>query len=103
MSYNPFFQRKGFFPLVLMQHLPSFAKLGWRLFCDKRVPFPVKLIPLAALVYVIIPVDFIPEVIVPFAGLVDDGLVLVLAFWAFLKLSPKDVLMEHVRRIAREG
>lgn len=102
MSY-PFLQRRGVFPLVLMRHLPSFLKLGWRLFRDRRVPFPVKLIPLGAVAYVLLPVDILPEVMVPFIGVVDDLLVLVWAFWAFLKLSPKDVLMEHGRRIARGG
>ena len=103
MSYNPFLQRRGIFPVVLMRHLPSFLKLGWRLFWDRRVPFVVKLIPLGALAYVILPTDLLPEVMVPFAGVVDDVVVLVWAFWAFLKSSPKDVLMEHGRRIALGG
>ncbi len=100
MSY-PFLQRRGIFPLILIRHLPSFLKLGWRLFWDRRVPFPVKLIPLGALAYVILPTDLLPEMMVPFAGMVDDLFVLIGAFWAFLKLSPKEVLMEHGRDIAQ--
>lgn len=61
----------------------------------------MKLIPLAALVYVMLPIDLFPEILVPFVGILDDVVVVVWAFWVFLKLSPKDVLMEHGRRIAR--
>src|SRR5262245_36444599 len=51
--------------------IPNFLKLLVRLFKDKRVPLAEKAFLIGAVVYVISPLDFIPDVI-PFVGQVDD-------------------------------
>ena len=92
-------------PLVvpkLIRFLPYFVKLVFRLLRDRRVPFYLKLLPLGALIYGIAPLDFLPEALVPLLGGLDDLFVIVLACWMFLRLSPRDVVMEHGRRIGQE-
>ena len=86
-----------------IRFLPSFVKLIFRLLRDRRVPFYLKLIPLSAFAYGVMPLDFLPEALVPLLGGLDDLFVIALAFWTFLRLSPRDVVMEHGRQIGREN
>jgi len=97
------YRRYPFLTPRVIRFLPSFVKLIFRLLRDRRVPFYLKLIPLSAIVYGLIPFDFLPEALVPLLGGVDDLFVIALAFWTFLRLSPRDVVMEHGRQIGREG
>jgi uncharacterized membrane protein YkvA (DUF1232 family) len=59
----------------------------------------LKLIPLIAILYVISPIDFIPELLLPILGYMDDVAVLFLAFKIFVRLSPQDVVAEHMDSI----
>ncbi len=61
------------------------ARLAWRLLQDPAVPRLPKLIPLAALVYLLSPVDLVADV--PIIGQVDDVLVLWLALRLFLGMA----------------
>lgn len=72
------------------------ARLGWRLLKDDRVPAWVKLIPAAALIYFLSPIDLIPDLALPGLGEVDDIVVLVLALKMFLDLSPPNIVREHL-------
>ena len=81
--------------------IPQFAKLYWRIFKDKRTPIYLKLILVFAIIYFISPLDIIPEIIFPGAGLIDDALLLVSAFKYFIKHAPVKVVEEHVERIGR--
>ncbi|MDH3974088.1 MAG: DUF1232 domain-containing protein [Deltaproteobacteria bacterium] len=83
-------------------NLPQFIKLYWRLFCDGRVPFYLKILLVAALIYFLSPIDLIPELFNPLLGLSDDVAVLLLVFKYFIHKSPQDVVAEHVRRIETE-
>jgi uncharacterized membrane protein YkvA (DUF1232 family) len=78
------------------------VKLFFRLLRDRRVPFYLKLIPLSAFAYGLMPFDLLPEALVPLLGGLDDLFLIALAFWAFLRLSPRDVVMEHGRQIGQE-
>jgi len=80
-------------------YIPQFAKLYFKVFKDKRTPVYLKLMLVFALIYFISPLDIIPELINPFIGIVDDALLLFLAFKYFIKLAPRDVVAEHVNRI----
>lgn len=76
--------------------------LTWRLFWDGRVGLLPKLIPLAALVYIISPFDLISEVLVPVLGplvVVDDIGLLIGALTLFIQASPPDVVREHLRTL----
>jgi uncharacterized membrane protein YkvA (DUF1232 family) len=72
------------------------ARLGWRLMKDGRVPGWVKVIPFAALIYFLSPIDLIPDWVVPGLGEVDDIVVILLALKMFVDFSPDGVVAEHL-------
>ena len=76
------------FSLLSMTGLP---RLIMRLMLDSRVPFGLKLLIPAAIVYTIVPWDFD---FLGILGRIDDLLVLVASGILFLLLAPRDVLME---------
>jgi uncharacterized membrane protein YkvA (DUF1232 family) len=82
----------------VLRQLPNFVRLYWRLFRDRRVSvFPKALLVLTA-VYVISPIDVIPDAL-PILGQIDDLVLLLAACKAFMYLCPRSVVQEHVRRI----
>jgi len=68
--------------------------LAIRLLLSDKVSIWLKLIPIAALLYVIFPFDFIPDFI-PGLGQVDDLTILLVALWAFLQLCPANVVQQY--------
>ncbi len=72
------------------------ARLVWPLLRDPRVPFPIKLVPPAALLYLFFPVDLVPDFF-PALGQLDDLTVLFLSLLLFVRLCPEEVVREHVR------
>ncbi len=83
----------GFFRQMWLQ-----GRLSWALLRDRRVPVALKSIPLVALVYVVSPVDLIPDVI-PILGQLDDLGVLMMALTTFNRMAPPDVVEEHMARL----
>jgi uncharacterized membrane protein YkvA (DUF1232 family) len=65
-----------------------------RLMFDRRVSTTAKLIPLLMLVYIISPLDLIPDVFVPL-GIVDDITVLVIGLQLFIHSAPPGVVAEY--------
>jgi uncharacterized membrane protein YkvA (DUF1232 family) len=86
-----------FFRIVF--NLPKFIKLYYRLLLDRRVLFYLKLVLILALIYVISPIDLIPDWLLPLFGYMDDLIVLFVALKYFLKNCPPEVVREHVERI----
>ena len=84
--------------LRFLRHLPNFVRLYWRLFQDRRVSIWPKALLVIAALYVISPLDFIPDAI-PFVGEIDDLVVLIAACRLFMYMCPRAVVQEHVRRI----
>jgi uncharacterized membrane protein YkvA (DUF1232 family) len=78
------------------------VRLVWRLLLDSRVPVLPKLIVLAAVIYVISPIDLIPDVILGLGQLDDIG-VMLFAVKLFLELCPSAVVEEHRRSIAADS
>lgn len=74
--------------------IPNFLKLLLRLFKDPRVPMAEKALVAGAIVYVISPIDVIPD-LVPFVGQVDDIYLVSLTILRLLSRSGHDVLREH--------
>jgi len=74
------------------------AQLAWRLFLDPRVPWPSKIIPPAVLIYILSPIDIIPD---PGLGLgqLDDLAVLLLGIKLFIELAPAEIVREHLRAL----
>lgn len=69
--------------------------MAWRLLRDGRVPGWVKVIPAIGLVYLLSPIDLIPDFVLPGLGQMDDIAVVLLALKMFVDLSPPGVVSEH--------
>ncbi len=74
-------------------------RLAWRLLRDPRVPGWTKLTPFVTLLYVLSPIDLIPDPILG-AGQLDDLGLIFLGLWTFIALAPPEVVREHVARMA---
>ena len=74
-------------------------RLFWRLLNDPRVPTWVKGIPLVALLYLLFPIDLIPD---PMLGLgqLDDLAVILLGLKFFRDFCPQAVVQDHENEIA---
>jgi uncharacterized membrane protein YkvA (DUF1232 family) len=83
---------------LLLAQLPARIRLHWRLVRDRRVPPWAKALLGAAVVYVILPFDLIPDTL-PVVGEVDDVVVLIMAARWFLRLCPPAVVAEHARAL----
>jgi uncharacterized membrane protein YkvA (DUF1232 family) len=70
-------------------------RLVWYLLRDPEVPLYVKVIPLAALIYALIPTDFIPDVF-PIIGQLDDITALLVGGKVFIELSPPHVVQRYL-------
>ena len=87
--------RPGLFDRVrFLYRLPRMIALYWRLWADERVPWLAKSAPVMALLYVLLPVDFVFDWI-PALGQLDDAAVVILALRAFVWMSPPAVEKEH--------
>jgi uncharacterized membrane protein YkvA (DUF1232 family) len=98
----PFRAAGGLGALELIRHLPHFARLYWRLLRDARVPIWPKLVLLGGFLYVLSPIDVMPDVL-PVIGQIDDLVVLLVVCRLFMYLCPPAVVREHVARIDDES
>jgi uncharacterized membrane protein YkvA (DUF1232 family) len=73
-------------------------RLAWRLFKDRRVPWVLKLIPPAALIYVLSPIDILPDLSLGL-GQLDDIAIVLLSLKLFIELAPPEVVREHLRAL----
>lgn len=78
-----------------MSELWQQARLLYRLFLDPEVPIYIKLLPVAALAYLIFPFDFLPDVI-PGFGQLDDLTILIVGAKMFIELAPQDVVDRYL-------
>jgi uncharacterized membrane protein YkvA (DUF1232 family) len=86
-------QLKGRMSNFLM-FLPNMFTLLGRLLKDSRVPLAEKALFAAAIVYVIMPLDFIPDVF-PFIGQVDDIYLVALTLLRLLNRTDESIIREH--------
>jgi uncharacterized membrane protein YkvA (DUF1232 family) len=82
--------------LLLVKHV----RLAVRLVREPRVPVLTKTLPLAAALYVVLPVDVVPDVL-PVLGQLDDLGVALAAAEAFIRLCPQAATAFHREAIAR--
>jgi len=76
------------------------VRLTYRLLRDPRVPFWAKAIPLLPLIYLLSPIDILPDFI-PVLGQLDDLTLLVAGMRLFEAMTPEYITHEH--RQAIEG
>lgn len=79
----------------ILRDIPSFIKLFGRLATDPRVSKVDKAIVAAVLVYLVSPVDLIPDWVVPVVGQLEDVYLLALALSRLVNNAGVEVLMEH--------
>jgi uncharacterized membrane protein YkvA (DUF1232 family) len=77
-----------------LMFLPNMVVLLGRMLKDVRVPTAEKALFLAAIVYVISPLDFIPDVF-PFIGQVDDIYVVALTLLRLINRTDAEIVREH--------
>lgn len=84
---------RGFLKQAILL-IPNFLKLLLRLFKDRRVPTTEKALLIGSIVYVISPLDLLPDFI-PFLGQVDDLYLVSLVLLRLLAHTPDDVIRHH--------
>ena len=83
----------------LLRMLLSQARLAVRLVREPRVPWLLKGVPILAALYVISPVDIVPDVL-PLLGQLDDLGITLAAVELFLRLCPTSASEFHRAAIA---
>ncbi len=71
------------------------VRLIWRLLRDRRVPIWTKAIIPAAIIYLLSPIDLLPDAVLGL-GQLDDLSILVLGFKFFTDLCPREIVQEHL-------
>ena len=69
-------------------------RLAWELLWDGRVPFVTKLIPIFTFLYLLSPVDLIPDVMLGL-GQLDDLAILLIGMRLFIDVCPPALVAEH--------
>jgi uncharacterized membrane protein YkvA (DUF1232 family) len=77
-------------PGFWMNLLNSF-RIAWKLLWDNQVPMSAKVVPILTVLYVLSPIDFLPDVFVGL-GQLDDLAILLLGTQLFIAVSPKDIV-----------
>lgn len=80
----------------LLMFLPNMIILSLRLMVDSRVPRTERALFAAAVIYAIIPFDFIPDMI-PFVGQVDDLFLISMTLLRLIDRTDDTVVREHWR------
>jgi len=80
--------------LIGLSELVRNAKLVWQLMRDGQVPLWLKSIIPASLIYLISPIDLIPDALLGL-GQLDDIAVILLAVRLFLSLCPPEIVKRY--------
>jgi len=96
--------------LVVRGHEPGFWRDMWQqlrlvlhLMRDPEVPFYLKLLPFAGLIYVFFPFDIVTDLI-PVICQLNDVTSLLVSSKVFIELAPPQVVERHLRAIrAKDG
>jgi len=66
-----------------------------RLLKDRRVNFFLKILPIGALIYLLVPTDFFP------INPIDDAMVIWLGGYLFIELCPDELVAEHRKALGQ--
>ena len=80
----------------LLMFLPNMVMLCLKLMVDKRVPRTERALFAGAVIYAVVPFDFIPDMI-PFVGQVDDLFLIALTVLRLIDHTDDMVVREHWR------
>ncbi|QIL71833.1 DUF1232 domain-containing protein [Diaphorobacter sp. HDW4B] len=73
--------------------------LAWAVLRDPRAPRAAKLVTVLAVLYVVSPIDFIPDTI-PVLGWIDDGLIAYFLLQLAFKFLPSELLASLQARVS---
>ena len=74
-------------------------RLVFRLLRDPEVPLYLKIVPFLGLLYVLVPVDFIPDFVLG-VGQMDDMMALIVGAKVFIELAPPHVVARHLHELS---
>lgn len=77
----------------------SQARLAGRLLREPRVPFHAKAVPVLAALYLVSPLDLVPDIL-PLVGQIDDVTLAVAALAVFVRLCPSPTVAFHREALA---
>jgi uncharacterized membrane protein YkvA (DUF1232 family) len=83
----------------LVRDLIMRIRLILRLIGDRRVSPWLKIIPIAGVVYLVSPIDIIPDIVFPIVGELDDAAILWLTNYLFIELCPPEIVQQHVKAL----
>jgi uncharacterized membrane protein YkvA (DUF1232 family) len=81
--------------------LGSKLRLAGRLMRDERVPLAARAALPVLVLYLALPIDFIPDVI-PVIGLLDDVFMLVVGLHLLLRFTPRPVIEAHLETLEHQ-
>lgn len=73
-------------------------KMVYYLMMDRDVPIYLKVVPLLALIYLISPIDFVPDAFLGL-GQMDDLAILLVGAKVFIELAPQNVVESYLRQM----
>jgi uncharacterized membrane protein YkvA (DUF1232 family) len=80
----------------LLFFIPNMLVLCARLMIDGRVPAKERLLVAGAIVYAVLPLDFIPDML-PFIGQIDDAYLISMSLLRLMMVTDARVVREHWR------
>ena len=83
----------------LLGDLVKQARLVWRLLHDRRVSGWAKLLPFAGVVYLLSPIDLLPDFMIPGLSQLDDLAVILLSLRMFVEFCPPGIVREHLEQL----
>lgn len=86
----------------LLMNVLNRLRLVIKLMGDQRVPGLVKMLPVAAVLYLLSPIDLIPDMAVGL-GQLDDLGILILGINSFIQMAPQHVVQELLAEINGKG
>jgi uncharacterized membrane protein YkvA (DUF1232 family) len=86
----------------LLLTLFSRLRLAVRLVREPRVPFLIEALPVLVALYVLSPIDLVPDIF-PLLGQLDDLTLVVVTIGTFLRLCPPEPVAFHQAAIARRA
>lgn len=88
--------------LFALKDLIKAGRLALRLLKDARVPLYAKAVPGLAVLYVLLPLDLVPDWL-PVIGQMDDLAILLTGISFFIRLCPPELVQEHERGLGYRG
>lgn len=88
--------------ILLLLRSPRLLLLIPRLLFNKQVPLKLKVFFILAVIYLLSPIDVLPDIL-PILGRIDDLLILLISVTTLLGMAPENLLNRSQRKPSRPG